>query len=163
MTTTIVQSATSFAVQSPYNREFAYAARLFGGDWNRTSKVWEFSARYTRESIVSLVSRFYPDATFADALPVPEALPSVPDAGFYGAIGDTVTLSLEITKTVDFNGQYGASRLHCMKDASGHVFTWYAATARYETGQTVRLMGKIKNHNEYKGTSQTVLTRCKKI
>ncbi len=169
MTATIVATATTIAVHSPYDRGFAYAARLHGGDWNRDSKVWEFptSKGFTVASLQSLCQRFYPEVVAADAMPVPAALAApeaLPDFGYHGKVGDVVTLDLEITKTVDFTGKYGATRLHLMREtATGRVFTWYASSARLESGSVVRLMGKVKAHNTYKGTSQTILTRCKKV
>lgn len=161
MTATIVATSV-LSVQSPYNRDFAYAARQMGGNWRRDARVWEFNLN-ALESIRALCERFYGTATIADAFPSPVVPEASPDFGFVGTVGQTLTVSLEITKTVDFNGAYGETRLHIMKDADGHVFTWYASTTRYETGSTVRLTGKVKTHTVYKGVSQTVLARCKKV
>lgn len=166
MTCTLVQSPSgTVLVHSPYNRDFAYAARQLakavGGDFNRALGVWELRASVT--FIEKMCARFYPVVVQADAIPVPVAPEALPDFGFFGTVGATVTLDLEITKIHDFVGQYGATRLHTMKDATGHVFTWFASTARYETGTTLRLTGKIKAHQVYNGTSQTILTRCKKV
>lgn len=166
MTCTLVQSPSgTVLVHSPYNRDFAYAARqlakVVGGDFNRALGVWELRASVTY--VEKMCLRFYPNVVQADAIPVPVVPEALPDFGFFGTVGSTVTLDLEITKTVDCNGRYGASRLHVMKDATGHVFTWFASTARYEAGSAIRLEGKIKSHQTYNGTSQTILTRCKKV
>jgi hypothetical protein len=164
MATTLVQTGTTIAIQSPYNASWAHVARMHGGSWNRTAKVWEFdAARYQIENIASLARHYYTDVQIADAFPVPPAPVALPDFGFVGTVGAVFTGELEITKTVDCNGQYGTSRLHIMRDNEGHVFTWFASTARYETGTRFRLQGKIKAHTPYKGVSQTVLTRCKKL
>lgn len=161
MSATIVQTNV-LSVQSPYNRDFALAARNAGGYWRRDAKVWEFNLG-ALDRVRALCETFYGSATVTDAFPEPVVPEAQPDFGYYGKVGDVVTVSLEIVKVIDFNGSYGPTRLHLMKDAEGRVFTWYASSARYEPGTSVRLQGKIKAQNPYKGVSQTVLTRCKKV
>ena len=47
-------------------------------------------------------------------------------------------------------------------DESGNVYVWFtSAIFKSRRGDTVKLRGTIKAHDEYKGTKQTVLTRCK--
>lgn len=164
-TCTLIPSTSGVVVHSPYNREFAYSARQFvkavGGTWDAGRKVWIINA--SLDAVRALCAPYYTEVTQADAIPVPAVPEAQPDFGFYGTIGQSVTLNLEITKTVDCNGAYGVSRLHIMKDAEGKVFTWFASTARYEAGSAIVLQGKIKSHTPYNGVSQTVLTRCKKV
>jgi hypothetical protein len=93
------------------------------------------------------------------AAEVPPAI-ALPDFGFVGTVGQEYTGELEITNTRDLTGRYGASRLHVMRDSEGHVFTWFASTARWNVGERVHLTGRVKAHNTYKGVSQTMLTRC---
>jgi hypothetical protein len=155
-----IVNATPLAVVSPYNRAFAYHARMAGGTW--TGQVWEFEKGYTVESMTQVVTKFYPGlpVVVADAIPVPEA---IPDHGHVGKVGEKLTVRVTISKVSDFTGGFGPTRCHTMVDADGHVFTWFASEARYEVGQVVTLVGKVKKHDAYKGVSQTVLTRCKKV
>ena len=64
---------------------------------------------------------------------------------------------------------------YILKDAEGNTFTWKTTNGlgidvkknehitweSAEEGQTVVLKGTVKEHNEYNGEKQTVLTRCK--
>lgn len=54
--------------------------------------------------------------------------------------------------------------VHIFKDADGNVFTWKSQNGiSMEYGEPVNLTGTVKEHVEYKGERQTVLTRCKVI
>jgi hypothetical protein len=87
----------------------------------------------------------------------------LPDHGHVGTVGAKLTVTVTVSKVSDFTGAYGATRCHTMEDIEGHVFTWFASSARYEVGQALTLQGTVKKHDVYKNVSQTVLTRCKKI
>lgn len=61
-----------------------------------------------------------------------------------------------------FDGYYGLTYLHTfVKD--GYTFTWFTSKdlEELEKGDIVTLKGTIKEHKEYKGYKQTVVTRCK--
>lgn len=52
--------------------------------------------------------------------------------------------------------------VHTFKDVEGNVFTWKTQNALgMNYGEPVNLVGTVKEHAEYKGERQTVLTRCK--
>lgn len=65
-----------------------------------------------------------------------------------------------IEHVFDSEGQYGWTHFHVMTDAGGNCLTWRSSTRRLDPGSTVDLKGTIKDHTEYRGTKQTVLTRC---
>lgn len=67
---------------------------------------------------------------------------------------------LTVTKVVTLDGYYGASYLHIMQDESGNVFVWISSKYQYEIGDKVQGKGTVKEHKEYRGVKQTVLTRC---
>lgn len=61
---------------------------------------------------------------------------------------------------------YGMTTMfaHTFKDADGNVFTWKTQKGiALERGAAVNLSGTVKEHTEYKGERQTVLTRCKVV
>lgn len=88
---------------------------------------------------------------------------------YFGEIGDKVELQLTYVHTTSWENAYGGwlnhpsvTNLHTFKDAAGNIFTW--KTASYidvEYGTVLTVKGTIKDHTEYKGIKQTVLTRCK--
>ena len=46
---------------------------------------------------------------------------------------------------------------------SDNIFVWITGTKAYEVGTKLTIMGTIKNHQEYRGVKQTVLTRVKEV
>jgi hypothetical protein len=67
-------------------------------------------------------------------------------------------------------------KIYKFTDADGNVFVWKTTGSvgedrtdnigrdyfyKPENGESVKVSGTIKEHNEYRGEKQTVLTRCK--
>lgn len=82
---------------------------------------------------------------------------------FYGTIGERPELYLTIAKTIPIETNWGTSTLHIMTDENENEFIWKTNTKTLELGKEYHLKGTIKEHNLYKGSRQTVLTRCKII
>lgn len=51
------------------------------------------------------------------------------------------------------------SYMWLMSDEDGNAYKW-STSCYYEEGDAVKLRATIKDHSEYKGTKQTVVTRC---
>jgi len=75
----------------------------------------------------------------------------------------TLTISKRIDMEVDSYGGYGYDmlRIHIMNDAEGNIYIWKTTSEHLEEGWTYQMRGTVKDHTEYRGTPQTVLTRCK--
>lgn len=82
---------------------------------------------------------------------------------YVGEIGDRIEETLTVTKAVTLESYYGTSIMHIMENAVGNVFVWITKAKSYPEGKVVTLRGTIKDHKEYKGTKQTILTRCKEM
>jgi hypothetical protein len=88
-----------------------------------------------------------------------------PESKHVGNIKDKLELELTVKSlyTLPDYG-YGESLLITFADSLGNVYLWKSSTMPdLEKGQAVKLKGTVKEHSEYKGTKQTVLTRCKFI
>ena len=90
------------------------------------------------------------------------------DAGYYGKVGDKVTVDLTHINHVAWENNFGyyggVTILYIFKDAEGHIFTW--KTSKWiddinDDDKEFHITGTIKEHTEYNGQKQTVLTRCK--
>jgi hypothetical protein len=59
-------------------------------------------------------------------------------------------------------GHYGHSYLHLFKDTDGNAFSWITDNKlELDEGTEVQVDATVKQHKDYKGTKQTVLTRAK--
>ena len=79
---------------------------------------------------------------------------------YVGEIGDREIFELTIQKAIGLDGMYGHSTMHIMEDTVGNVFVWNTASKTLEVGKTYKMKGTVKDHREYRGVKQTVLTRC---
>jgi hypothetical protein len=76
--------------------------------------------------------------------------------------GDKVTVSLMITGSQQFEGQFGVTTLISFKDSEGNSYKWFASGGiSVVVGDEVTIKGTVKKNEVYKDTASTVLTRCK--
>ena len=81
---------------------------------------------------------------------------------YYGSIGDKITVTLTLSNYFSYDGSYGLQFIYLFQDQDQNTFKW--STSKVigpEIGESVTLTGTIKNHEQYKGVRQTVITRCK--
>jgi hypothetical protein len=88
------------------------------------------------------------------------------DSEYIGEIGDKVELELTFKDYFTFETHYSyygeLNFIYKFADADGNTIVWKTSKAlELEQGETYKVKGTIKEHNEYKGDKQTVLTRCK--
>lgn len=81
---------------------------------------------------------------------------------YVGNVGEKLTVDLKESKLVtSWQTIYGWTHLYKFVTADNNVLVWYASRA-YE-GEPKRITGTIKDHKEYDGEKQTVMTRCKLV
>lgn len=96
-----------------------------------------------------------------------------------GTVGDKITIEATLVKMYEYIDHafsyYGTTHyIYTMQDADANIFVWKTTSSmmiqldeegcRWHSvgkGDVISITGKIKEHGEYKGTKQTVLTRCK--
>ena len=76
-----------------------------------------------------------------------------------GDIGDKVEMEVELIRRGSFESEYGTTYVYNFKDSEGNIIIW--KTKNYFEVTTCIVKGTVKEHSEYKGVPQTVLTRCK--
>ncbi len=88
---------------------------------------------------------------------------------YVGNVGEKVTAAIVEMNCYTYDTQYGLMRIYVMKDAAGNVYTWKTSSnigyeteeGTWYTPETFTITGTVKEHSEYRGEKQTVLTRCK--
>lgn len=94
---------------------------------------------------------------------------------YIGTIGERITRDVVLVGRFSYQKRFGFSSqtnyIYTMQDADGNVFVWrttrildFAVNDELDfirKGDTMQITGTVKEHSEYKGTKQTVLTRCK--
>lgn len=77
-----------------------------------------------------------------------------------GEIKERLDLVLTVTKRVDLDSDWGVYRITIMTDENENVYVW--KTGKFlEEDTTYKIRGTVKEHEDYNGIAQTILTRCK--
>ena len=91
-----------------------------------------------------------------------EGLLYEPDISEYqGEVGDKIEVFVTVEKAIALDGYYGPSTMHIMRDDDGNCYVWTTTAKSWEAGSEHLIAGTIKELKQYKGTKQTVLTRCR--
>jgi len=79
----------------------------------------------------------------------------------FGTIGVREVFVLTVTGLREIAGNYGATTIVSFATADGHVGKWFASgSPDVEIGETYRVKGTVKKHDDWKGQKQTLLSRC---
>ena len=84
-----------------------------------------------------------------------------PVSEFQGEVSERQDWTLTVINRLDYDTQFGTTRLTLMEDEAGNKFVWSATNVSLDVGQTYTLAGTVKAHEMYKGIRQTRLTRCR--
>ena len=82
---------------------------------------------------------------------------------YVGQCGDRLRdISAVVTSHFSFEGAYGQTNVFRFEDEKKNVYTWFTSTSQsLQIGDPCLLTGTVKEHKEYKGEKQTILSRCK--
>ena len=88
-------------------------------------------------------------------------------------VKDRVELDLFVLNEGSFETYYGTKRVYTLVDSDNNVYVWFTTSylayrhpecGDYDvfanTGDTVHVKATVKEHTEFRGVKQTVLTRC---
>ena len=93
-----------------------------------------------------------------------------------GEIKERLTIRVMLRGDYEFATTFGwretTKHIYTLVDAEGNVFVWKTASVigidedderwrAVHIGDIIEMKGTVKEHSEYKGTPQTILTRCK--
>lgn len=83
-----------------------------------------------------------------------------------GSVGDRIQISVQSVKCLtSWENTFGyyptTTYLYKIIDPDGNVYTWKTSTMIDEDNLPQTITGTVKEHGEFRGVKQTVLTRCK--
>ena len=81
-------------------------------------------------------------------------------AGYVGTVGKRCNFKASLVAVFDFTSNYGVVHVHKFLTPEGAVLVWKTGTDKLDLG-SYEVVGSVKEHAEYKGELQTVITRCK--
>lgn len=81
-------------------------------------------------------------------------------AGYVGSVGKRCNFKASLVAVFDFTSNYGVVHVHKFLTPEGSILVWKTGSDKLDLG-SYSIAGSVKEHSEYKGELQTVLTRCK--
>ncbi len=84
-----------------------------------------------------------------------------PPSHHIGEVGKRIDcMKVTCEKVIAKDGQYGTTGIHKMHDEQGNDLTWFASSGNWlKEGETVHVAATVKDHSEYQGRKQTIITR----
>jgi len=80
---------------------------------------------------------------------------------YVGTVGERREFTADPVRSIPIDTMYGVSTIWIFRTEAGEVLKWKASGSPDFPGGRVVITGTVKAHEEYKGTRQTVVTRCK--
>ena len=76
--------------------------------------------------------------------------------------GKRIEFEAHVVGVYGSEGFYGHTDIVKFRDAEGNLFTWFASGyTGLNREDRMSIKGTVKQHDEYRGVKQTILTRCK--
>lgn len=132
------------------------ALKSMGGRWDAAAKGWRVPEGRADEAR-ALVGGNRP----AVAAPRSEA-PRAAAGGsrWIAAVGDRVTVAVEVIAVSDGESEWGGYRFHALRDRDGNLLCWRSTSEYFQVGDKLTGKATVRKHGEFRGEKQTELTRC---
>lgn len=83
-------------------------------------------------------------------------------SSYVGQKGEKLVVKATLTREHKIENNYGVTTIYSFLSEDNNVFVWFSSADKYlELDKQYQVVGKVKNHNDYNGIKQTILTRCK--
>ena len=82
---------------------------------------------------------------------------------YQGAIDDWLQKEVTVAAKKSDETHFGTKHTYNLCDAEGNTYVWQTGAKDYQTGATVLLKMKVKEHKEIKGEKVTVVWYCKEM
>jgi len=76
-----------------------------------------------------------------------------------GKVGERATFSLTINWVKGFEGHFGVTYIHCLRDAAGNIVIYKGSNYLGEKGEHLTLKATVKEHGTREGVAQTIIAR----
>ena len=86
-----------------------------------------------------------------------------PVSQWVGDVGEKITVKATYDHRAWYDSKFGTTYIHNFVTDDGSILVWKTSIGNigFEDGERVEITATVKEHSEYKGDKQTVLTRCK--
>lgn len=150
--------------------------RKVGGAYNRTFTSTDFTGTIGRYNVkLNEYYHFNPRYTVVEISTWCKEVPDTSNSTWQHNVTDRVDLDLMLINVSSFETYYGDKYVYTFSDQNNNVYVWFTSKAYIvhrcledssrdefaHMGDVVRVKATVKEHTEFHGTKQTVLTRCR--
>ncbi len=82
---------------------------------------------------------------------------------FQGAVNDWITKEVSVRAKKTDETHFGTKHTYTLADSEDNLYIWQTGAKDYQSGQTVSLKMKVKEHKVINGENVTVVWYCKEI
>ena len=94
---------------------------------------------------------------------VAQKLGTLCNSKYQGAINEWLQKTVTVKEKKSQESHFGTKHTYTLEDAEGNLYVWETGARDYESGKTVSLKMKVKEHKEIDGNEVTVVWYCKEI
>jgi hypothetical protein len=85
-------------------------------------------------------------------------------SSYVGEVGDKLEVTCDgMTCISSWSNVYGVTYLYKFVDSDNNIYIWYASKFIEDCETVTAIKGTVKEHSEFNGAKQTIMTRCKVI
>lgn len=74
-----------------------------------------------------------------------------------GRVGDRCSFTVTVERVIVVDGYYGTMHVNILRDEQGNVLVYRGN--RWNQGETLTVKARVKEHGEFRGVKQTILSR----
>lgn len=141
--------------------------RLLGWHFTEDTDAYETIELDVKDLYTEDHRRFTEKADAGTSIDARLPKPEGPVSEWQGKVGERITRTLKMTRYFGFDTQYSyygeVQYIAILEDEDGNQYKWSTQHLWLEENKFVTVKGTVKDHSEYKGVKQTVLTRVKEI
>jgi len=82
---------------------------------------------------------------------------------YRGNVNEWIQETVKVKEKKSKESHFGTKHTYILEDATGNTYVWETGAKDYESGKTISLKMKVKEHKEIGGEKVTVVWYCKEI
>ena len=94
---------------------------------------------------------------------VAKKLGTLSESKYQGEINEWLQKTVTVKEKKSQENHFGTKHTYTLEDAEGNNYVWETGAKDYESGKTVSLKMKVKEHKEINGIPITIVWYCKEI
>jgi len=119
--------------------------------------AWIAEAEFEEKSPMRLIKTYLFNQRLVTPLPTPDKTSTV------GEPKQRLDFDVTVVKSIDFDTRFGLCTVTTMVDSNKNCLVVFSSSFAPEVGEELKIKATVKEHSEYNGQAQTIVSRVKII